>query len=141
MYKNKFVLDPWSSLDKIFNNFNHSLSTREGDQYPKVHTIKGEDELILSFELPGVDPEKVELTYKEDSLNLKAERKILVEEWQKILRSERPQGRFERSFILPFKVDEDKVQAQYKDGILTVKLQKEAAQASKKITIQTQGVA
>lgn len=141
MQNRKSLIDPWSSLDKIFNNFNHFIHQNEIETGPRVHTHKSEDELILHFELPGVNPDKVELNYKDDTLILKGEREQLVKAKQNLLRSERPHGAFERSFVLPFKIDEEKVNAQYKDGILTVNLPREATQSSKKITIQTKGAA
>ena len=133
-------MDPWASLDRIFNNFTHTPDEGQSELSPKVHSCKTEDALILNFELPGVDPEKIELNYKDDTLSLNAERKNPITSGN-ILRRERVQGNFERSLVLPFKVDEEKVQASYVNGILTVNLVKEAQQKPKKIIIKAQGVA
>jgi HSP20 family protein len=141
MPNRKFTMDPWLSLDKVFNNFNHLIHQNEAGVGPKVHSCKTEDEIKLSFELSGVDPDKLELNYKDDTLSLKGERVQKVKKDHTLLRSERPHGAFERSFILPFKIDEDKVKAQYKNGILSVHLFREASQIAKKITIQTKGAA
>ena len=141
MYKRKQVLmDPWASLDRIFNNFTHTQDSGQSELSPKVHSCKTDDSLVLNFELPGVDPEKIELNYKDDILSLNAER-IKPMESGTYLRRERVLGHFEKSLVLPFKVDEEKVQASYVNGILTVNLVKEAKQKTKKIIIKAQGAA
>ena len=136
------ILNPWSSLDSIFDDFNKVFAYRSEESYPAVQTHQSEKGIELRFELPGVDPDKVELNYEDDTLIIKGERQELkTKNEQGYVRRERQYGTFERSFVLPWKVDESKIKARYKNGLLIVELLKELAQSPKKITIQTKGVA
>ena len=49
MPNRKFTMDPWLSLDKVFNNFNHLIHQNEAGVGPKVHSCKTEDELMCCF--------------------------------------------------------------------------------------------
>ena len=136
------ILNPWSSLDNIFNDFNRVFGHRQESSYPAVQTHQDENQIELRFELPGVDPSNIDLNYEDDTLTIKGKREESKKEKEdRYVRRERHYGSFERSFILPWKVDEANVQASYKNGLLTVLLPKEAAQSPKKITIQTKGAA
>ena len=136
------ILNPWSSLDNIFNDFNRAFGHKTAESYPPVQTHQDENGIELRFELPGVDPDKVVLHYEDDTLTIKGSRESVKEEkTDRFIRKERHSGSFERSFVLPWKVDEEKVHARYKHGVLTVSIPKEAAQKPKRISIQTKGVA
>jgi HSP20 family protein len=88
-----------------------------------IHETK--DELVLSFELPGVTDKDVSLSITGDLLTLKGERAANRDvKDENVYRVERVYGKFERSVQLPMPVQADKVKATYRDGVLEVKLPK-----------------
>lgn len=91
----------------------------------------------MRAEVPGVHPENIDVQVKEDVLTLTIEKKSEVEgeEKTKALRHERRQGKFTRSFQLPFRVDADRVQAECRLGVLTVELPKAEVEKPKKIAV------
>ena len=112
------------------------LSTRTWA--PPVDIYENGDSLVLKAELPGVDPKEVEVRVEDNTLYLKGERKFEKEvKEQSYHRVERSYGTFTRSFSLPNSIDSEKVQAEYKDGILTLTMPKreEAKPKTIKITV------
>jgi HSP20 family protein len=83
----------------------------------------GQHELVLKAELPDMREEEIELTVENNTLTLRGERKLDTEVTeQQFHRIERSYGLFARTFALPPTVDADKVSAEYKAGMLTVRL-------------------
>ena len=83
----------------------------------------GQHELVLKAELPDMKEEEIELTVENNTLTLRGERKLDTEVTeQQFHRIERSYGLFARTFVLPPTVDADKVSAEYKAGMLTVRL-------------------
>ena len=92
---------------------------------PAVDILEMEDQIILKAELPGVALEEVELEIQDDLLMLRGERHFAKEtKGEKYHRIERAYGSFSRSFRLPSTIDQSKIQAKLKDGILHVTLPK-----------------
>ncbi len=92
---------------------------------PAVDIEETNERFIVKAELPGVEKKDMDVTVENGVLTLKGERRKEVEEKnKKIHRVERSYGMFMRSFTLPEGVDEKKVMADYKDGLLTVSLPK-----------------
>ena len=83
----------------------------------------GQHELVLKAELPDMKEEEIDLTVEDNTLTLRGERKLDPEvAEEQFHRIERSYGSFARTFALPPTVDADKVSAQYKAGVLTVRL-------------------
>jgi HSP20 family protein len=83
------------------------------------------DELVLKAELPDVDKDAIELTVENGTLTIKGEKKFDPEvKDEQVHRVERRYGAFTRSFSLPPTVDATKVSADYKNGVLTIRLPK-----------------
>jgi HSP20 family protein len=82
------------------------------------------DDLVVRFEMPGVDPDRdVELTVLDGVLHIRAERHDEVEQPDDAgYRSEFRYGSFVRNVILPPNVDEENIRARYKDGILEIRV-------------------
>jgi len=92
---------------------------------PAVDIGETKDDLILSFELPGVTDKDVSLSITGDLLTLKGERSANRDaKDESVYHVERVYGKFERSVQLPMPVQADKVKATYRDGVLEVKLPK-----------------
>jgi len=97
----------------------------------------GQHELVLKAELPDMKQEEIELTVEENTLTLRGERKLDTEvSEEQFHRIERSYGPFARTFALPPTVDASKVSAEYKAGILTVRLPQREEVKPKQIKIQ-----
>jgi len=90
---------------------------------PSVDILEKEGNLILRAELPGMTEKEIDLKVEGNTLTLKGERKMENEDKKSNYhRVESSYGSFTRSFTLPETVDLDKINAEYKNGILTITL-------------------
>ena len=78
------------------------------------------EEFIVQFDLPGVDPQSVELTVERNVLTVKADRAFDRQEGDELLVAERPEGTFARQLFLGDTLDADNVAATYENGVLTL---------------------
>ncbi len=103
---------------------------------PPVDLYETDDALILKAELPGMSKDDVSVEVHRNTLLLRGERKHEAEvKEDRYHRVERAYGTFQRSFVLPTVVDQEHVQASYKDGILELRLPKSEAAKPKRIAI------
>ena len=103
---------------------------------PNVDIFETDPDLVLKAELPGVDPKNVDLSLEKNVLTLKGERHFENEdEKDNYHRIERSYGSFTRSFTLPAIIEEAKIRADYKDGVLTVSLPKKETVKPRQIKI------
>src|SRR3954462_12618969 len=91
---------------------------------PALDLYQNNDNVVAVVELPGMRKEDIEISLHEGMLTVSGDRKRDTGEDEQAERSERPVGKFRRSISLPTRVDASKVNASYKDGILTVTLAK-----------------
>jgi HSP20 family protein len=138
--------DPfWSfrrEVDRLFDDFaGRGLGRWPGEGVDlRLDVGETDKELTLTAELPGVDEKDVELTLTDDLLTIRGEKKR--EQTQKngdYHMVERSYGSFARSLRLPFAVDQDKVDARFEKGVLTVTLPKppEVQQSTRRIAIKS----
>ncbi|HEX2056118.1 MAG TPA: Hsp20/alpha crystallin family protein [Nitrospiraceae bacterium] len=107
------------------------------DWTPPVDIIEGEDQFLIKAELPEVKKNDVKVTVANGVLTLQGERKEPhVGNGHRFHRSERSYGRFARSFSLPDQIDESKVRAEHKDGMLTISLPKSKHAKPKTIEVK-----
>lgn len=141
-------------FEDFFSSVSSSLSGRKGavepfrtvehmftGSAPAVDLVEKENSCELSVELPGLDEKDVRLSLKDGVLTLSGEKKEQTEEKKHGYHfSERRFGSFRRSFRLPDDIDQDKIEASFKKGVLTVTLPKnpEAAKGEKKIEVKTE---
>jgi HSP20 family protein len=107
---------------------------------PAVDIAEHETAYEITAELPGMDESNIDVKFSDGTLTIKGEKKDEREEKQKDYHlSERRYGSFQRSFGVPDGVDADKIEAHFKNGVLTVTLPKrpEAQKSEKKIAIKT----
>ncbi len=110
-----------------------------GDFSPQVDITETDKALTVTAELPGLDEKDVEVTLTRDALTISGEKKAEKEEKdQNYYRMERSYGSFRRTIPLPYEIEADKVEAQFKKGVLTITLPKtEVAQKQvKRITVK-----
>lgn len=140
--------DPFRDLaalhDRMNRLFDETLSRSRagepseltGSWSPSVDVYENSDKFVLVAELPGLSKEDVQIELKDDVITLKGERKFQDEyKDQTCHRMERSYGQFIRSFSLPTQVEMGKVEAKFKDGVLTVTVPKAAAAKPRLIPI------
>lgn len=147
LIKNHNLWNPWGDFNQLAREFDQLLNTQtqatQNEDFPKVNIWADHQSSILTAELPGVDPKSLDITCKENTITIKGERTLpKLPEGQRYLRKERTQGTFQRSFALPFKVDDSKIIAEFTHGILSVSLPQIEKREPKKIQINiNQGAA
>ncbi len=107
------------------------------ERFPQVNVSESEDAFTVDAELPGVAPSDVEIVVLGEKLTIKGERKVQAPEGARMLRRERSLGSFTRVLQFPVELEADKVEAQLKNGVLTIKLTKSPAARPRKIEIHT----
>ena len=104
---------------------------------PAVDIYETKDEIVLKAEIPGIEKDKLNVDVKNGTLTIKGERNLEKEvKNEDYYRIERSYGSFTRAFSLPSGVDQSKVKASYKDGILEVKLPKVEEAKPKQIKVE-----
>ena len=103
---------------------------------PAVDIFETENEIVVKAEVPGVDRKDITLNLENNVLTLKGERKFEKEtKEENYHRIERAYGGFSRAFSIPATVDEEKIRADYHEGILTIALPKKEQVKPKQIRI------
>jgi HSP20 family protein len=103
---------------------------------PPVDIYEKDGNIVVKAELPGVDPKDVDVRVENNTLTIRGERKIDNEIKQEAYhRVERSYGTFTRSFSLPSVLDQEKIKAEFKDGVLQVTLPKHERALPKQINI------
>ena len=106
-------------------------------EFPPIVISTNENNVFVRAELPGIKVNDLDIQVVEDVLTIRGERKP-VNETAKVtyLRRERNYGTFARSIMLPEKVDVEKVEASYKNGVLMIKLPKAGESKPKQVVIK-----
>lgn len=111
-----------------------------GTAWPQVDMEETDEAIRITAELPGVDKDNIDISVTDDRLTIRGEKKQEEEKRGKgYYRVERTYGSFQRSFDLPCEVEADRVDATFKNGVLTITLPKSPAalEAFKKIPVRT----
>jgi HSP20 family protein len=103
------------------------------DWTPAADIYETESGYMIAMDLPGIDREALEIDVDDNRLIVRGTRAISE---SKQHRSERPRGKFLRTFSVPGSVDQGKIGAEYKDGVLQIRLPKRGEQKAKKIDIK-----
>lgn len=112
-----------------------------GSFTPAINVSETENELLITAELPGMEQKDIELTVENGTLRIKGEKRQETEDKiHNYYRVERSYGTFQRNISLPTYVDEEKIDASFKNGVLTLTLPKrpELQPQSRKIEIRTE---
>ena len=108
----------------------------QGSWIPPVDIYETADAVVLKAELPGISKDDINVEVKDNTLTLRGEKKFEKEvKEENYYRVERSYGTFQRSFSLPSTVQQDKVKAKFKDGILEISLPKAEEAKPKQIKV------
>jgi HSP20 family protein len=103
---------------------------------PAVDVFEKADKFVVKAELPGIREDDIHVSVVGDTLSIRGEKKTETEvKEEDYYRSERSYGSFYRSIPLPSKVDANKIEATFEDGVLEVALPKSAKAKPKKIAV------
>ena len=137
----KDLLSLQDRMNRLFEETLARGAVREeatsGQWSPAVDILEAEGDIILKAELPGVDLDAIDIQIRDNVLTLRGERTFEDEvKKEHYYRIERSYGSFTRSFTLPSTIDQARVQAQLRDGILEVKLPKRDSALPRSITVE-----
>jgi len=126
--------DPWQEIVDKFDRYTRAMTQPQagsqevmatGDWAPRVDIAETDEAFVIKAEIPEVNKDDVKVTVDNGVLTIRGERKQEKgEEGKKFHRVERHYGSFARSFTLPDNVDETKVTASFKDGMLKLQIPK-----------------
>lgn len=111
--------DPFRELDRLAQQ---ALGTPSRPVAMPMDAYRRGDELVVELDLPGVDPQSIDLTVERDVLTVHAQRRRSDEPAVELLVGERPHGTFSRQLFLGDALDTANIDAAYTDGVLTLKL-------------------
>ena len=140
--------NPWNEMPSIRDRFNRlfddnlfpvdrSEKTLGLSAWnPSVDIYEDDDNIVIKAEIPGVEKDAIHVDVKGRVLTLKGERRNESEvKEDRFYRREMSYGRFERAFTLPAEADPEKIKADFKDGVLKVKVPKPEEHKPRQITV------
>ncbi len=130
------LLDLEREVRRLFASVGFFSVGRLAKAYPPLGLYEASDAYLVTVELPGVEPENLDLSIEGDTLTLKGERmppETVGED--RYRRRERLFGRWSRSVTLPRRIDAEGVSASFSLGVLTVRLPKAAEQKPRQISV------
>ncbi len=143
------ISDPWIEFPRMWDTLFDDVRNRwpafradvSGEFVPRLDIAEDEKGFEVTVELPGMEAKDVELSLHEGMLTIKGKKETEHAEHHKnVFRSERTYGSFQRQVALPMEIDTERINAMFKNGVLTVHLTKtpEALRAARKIAIRTE---
>jgi len=111
--------DPFGDVDRLFRQM---VGTAARPAPMPLDAWRSGNEFRLQFDLPGVDPDSIDVTVERNELTVRAERRRPQTEGAELLINERPAGVFTRQMFLGEGLDTDALEARYDDGVLTIRV-------------------
>jgi HSP20 family protein len=127
--------DPFRELDRLTQQV---LGTAMRPTAMPMDAYRKDDSFLVQFDLPGIDPESIDLTVERNVLTVHAERSRPTGEEIEMLAAERPHGTFSRQLFLGDTLDADNLQADYTDGVLSLRIPVAEKAKPRKVTINAQ---
>lgn len=150
-YEPQSMLSPFSLIDRFFDDtwdpfnmmapslFRNRALSSVSMTFPKVDVSETENEIKVVANVPGIDPEKIDIEVGDDYLSLsgKIEKEVKDENGKgKVYRYEREYGEFRREFNLPARVNKDGIVAKAKNGVLSIVLPKSEDERKTKVRVE-----
>jgi HSP20 family protein len=111
--------DPFRDFDRLAQQV---LGTMARPAAMPMDAWRDGEQIVVEFDLPGVDPDSVDLDVERNVLTVRAERRPSTGEDTEMIAAERPRGVFSRQVILGDTLDTDRIQASYTAGVLTLRI-------------------
>ena len=123
-------------MNRLFEGYN-PMRVRSAPGYPAMNIWTSEDGLKVTAEMPGLNSDDLDISVVGETLTVSGVRKLdELPEGSRYHRQERGYGKFSRSVQLPFPVDVNKVEASFKDGVLSIDLPRTEADKPRKISVK-----
>jgi HSP20 family protein len=125
------IMDLQREINRLFSSV-----TQTAADFPAINVWEKDNGLVVTTELPGMDPDKINVTVNGNVLTISGTSEPEpLKEGEVYLRQERESGSFQRNFELPYQVDAQKIEARYERGILQITLPRAEEDLPKKIKI------
>jgi HSP20 family protein len=120
-------------------NGNGSVEATRSDPVfiPPTDIIETEDSVLMLLDVPGADPDSLDVTLEKRVLSISARSTSSAPEGYALLHGEYRDGRYERSFIVSEPIDSAKIEAEFKDGVLRLNLPKLSPSPATKISVKS----
>ena len=128
--------DPFRELDRLIPT---ALGRAPSLAGMPMDAFRRGDRYIVSFDVPGLSADDIELTVEKGVLTVTAERSWAHGEDEQVLAAERPHGRFTRQVSLSEGIDDEGIEASYENGVLTVTLPVAEQAKARKVEITSGG--
>lgn len=135
----------WREMARLRREMNRLLSGTLGQTtmaptaYPAMNVWTGEEGAIIMAELPGMQPESLDISVVNNVLTLTGQReREEIPEDARVHRRERTFGRFSRTFQLPYTVASDQVEATFSNGVLQIKLPRPEEEKPRRIQVRAE---
>ncbi|MGP2439706.1 Hsp20/alpha crystallin family protein [Streptomyces sp. JW3] len=129
--------DPFREFDRLAQQVFGTNAAAARPAAMPMDAYRSGDDFVVHFDLPGIDPESIELDVERNVLNVRAERRSPAPEGAETVVAERPTGAFTRQLFLGETLDTDRVDAAYDAGVLTLRIP--VAEQAKPRRIQISG--
>ncbi len=134
------VWEPWHELERMqqeMSRLTQGITVPYSADFPEINIWAGENDLIVTSEIPGVEAGRIDISVKGDTLTISGSRIAEeLKEGETYHRQERSHGNFSKVIQLPFRVDSSRVDAKYEKGILMLKLPRPEEEKMKRIEIK-----
>ncbi len=123
-------------MDEFFND---AVATRQSSFAPSMNISENEKQFIIDVEIPGMEKENIDVNLENRRLTVSGERSFESESEEngtKYHRVERHYGSFSRTLQLPESVNDESIEATYKNGVLNIKIDKSEDKVKKQIDIK-----
>jgi HSP20 family protein len=130
--------DPFREFDALAQLLTRQGGTMRSLAMP-MDAYRDGDQFIVNIDLPGVDPEAIDLSLERNELTVRAERQWEPQEHQQVLIAERPQGEFTRQLFLGDSLDGDGMRASYDKGVLTLTIPVAEQAKPRKVEVSASG--
>ncbi|MER6575626.1 Hsp20/alpha crystallin family protein [Nonomuraea sp. NPDC001023] len=118
-----------TSIDPFFQEFERQFNRLARQTFDNgsaatmpMDGLRRDDDVVLRFDLPGIDPDSIEVTVDRGVLTVSARREEEIAENERLFVRERPMGTFTRRVYLSEHLDSDRIDAGYANGVLTVRI-------------------
>ncbi|MEU1475933.1 Hsp20/alpha crystallin family protein [Streptomyces sp. NPDC001668] len=111
--------DPFREFDRLAQQV---LGSNARPAAMAMDAYRAGDDFVVHFDLPGVDPETIDLDVERNVLNVRAERRVPAPEGAEMIVAERPTGTFTRQLFLGDTLDTERIDASYDAGVLTLRI-------------------
>jgi HSP20 family protein len=130
----------WREMERMrrdLDRMSDGFMLRRAPTFPALNAWTNADGILVTAELPGVDPDTIDISIEDKALTLKGSRQPdNLDENVTTHRQERGYGEFNRTLTLPYNIEADNIEAKFKNGVLTIALPRKEDEKPKKIMVQ-----